>query len=26
SAIFSKLGVHNRIEAVQMAKKNKWLE
>lgn len=25
SAIFSKLGVHNRIEAVQLAEKNKWL-
>lgn len=25
SAIFSKLGVHNRIEAVEMAKRNKWL-
>ncbi|AMV61964.1 Two-component response regulator [Pediococcus damnosus] len=26
SSIFSKLGVHNRIEAVQIAKKNKWLK
>ena len=25
SAIFSKLGVHNRIEAIEMAKRNKWL-
>ncbi|MDG3061943.1 MULTISPECIES: response regulator transcription factor [Lacticaseibacillus] len=25
SAIFSKLGVHNRIEAVEVAKRNKWL-
>lgn len=25
SAIFSKLGGHNRIEAVEMAKRNKWL-
>ncbi|RRK09732.1 DNA-binding response regulator [Lactiplantibacillus garii] len=25
SAIFSKLGVHNRMEAVQIAKNNKWL-
>ncbi len=25
SAIFSKLGVHNRIEAVKVAKQNKWL-
>ncbi|EEI24385.1 response regulator transcription factor [Lentilactobacillus hilgardii] len=24
SAIFSKLGVHNRLEAVNMAKNNKW--
>ncbi|MDN2454356.1 response regulator transcription factor [Lactobacillus sp. UCMA15818] len=24
SAIFSKLGVHNRIEAIKMAKDNKW--
>lgn len=26
SAIFSKLGVHNRIEAVQLAQKNKWID
>ncbi|BDR59227.1 response regulator transcription factor [Xylocopilactobacillus apicola] len=25
SAIFSKLGVHSRMEAVKIAKKNKWL-
>ncbi|EHM01095.1 response regulator receiver domain protein [Lentilactobacillus parafarraginis F0439] len=25
SAIFSKLGVHNRLEAVNLAKTNKWL-
>ncbi|EJE99686.1 response regulator transcription factor [Liquorilactobacillus mali] len=25
SAIFSKLGVHNRIEAIKMAQSNKWL-
>ena len=25
SAIFSKLGVHNRLEAVQVAQRNKWL-
>ncbi|WP_283679285.1 response regulator transcription factor [Lentilactobacillus sp. Marseille-Q4993] len=25
SSIFSKLGVHNRLEAVNLAKKNKWL-
>lgn len=25
SAIFSKLGVHNRLEAVNLAKNNKWL-
>ena len=25
SAIFSKLGVHNRVEAVAMAKQNKWM-
>ncbi|GAF40124.1 luxr family two-component response regulator [Agrilactobacillus composti DSM 18527 = JCM 14202] len=25
SAIFSKLGVHNRLEAIQVAKKNKWM-
>ncbi|MFT8824461.1 MAG: response regulator transcription factor [Liquorilactobacillus mali] len=25
SAIFSKLGVHNRIEAIKMAQRNKWL-
>ncbi|TLQ05188.1 response regulator transcription factor [Pediococcus stilesii] len=25
SAIFSKLGVHNRFEAVELAKKNKWI-
>ncbi|KRM89972.1 response regulator transcription factor [Liquorilactobacillus cacaonum] len=25
SAIFSKLGVHSRIEAIQIAHKNKWL-
>ncbi|WDF82940.1 response regulator transcription factor [Lacticaseibacillus pabuli] len=25
SAIFSKLGVHNRLEAIQTAKQNKWL-
>ncbi|WP_412989662.1 response regulator transcription factor [Pediococcus siamensis] len=25
SAIFSKLGVHNRLEAVNVAKQNKWL-
>ncbi|MCE5959676.1 response regulator transcription factor [Pediococcus pentosaceus] len=25
SAIFSKLGVHNRLEAVEVAKKNKWI-
>jgi len=25
SAIFSKLGVHNRLEAVSVAKHNKWL-
>ncbi|WP_318766059.1 response regulator transcription factor [Lactiplantibacillus carotarum] len=26
SAIFSKLGVHNRMEAVQVAQNNKWLD
>lgn len=26
SAIFSKLGVHSRIEAIQLAEKNKWLD
>ncbi|BDR57161.1 response regulator transcription factor [Xylocopilactobacillus apis] len=26
SAIFSKLGVHSRMEAVKIAKKNKWLK
>ncbi len=26
SAIFSKLGVHNRLEAVNLAKENKWLD
>ncbi|WP_410888890.1 response regulator transcription factor [Pediococcus pentosaceus] len=25
SAIFSKLGVHNRLEAIEVAKKNKWI-
>jgi len=25
SAIFSKLGVHNRLEAIRVAKQNKWL-
>ncbi|CAJ1229269.1 response regulator transcription factor [Lactiplantibacillus xiangfangensis] len=25
SAIFSKLGVHNRLEAIRVAKNNKWL-
>jgi len=25
SAIFSKLGVHNRLEAIKIAKANKWL-
>jgi two-component system response regulator DesR len=25
SAIFSKLGVHNRLEAIKLAKQNKWL-
>jgi len=25
SAIFSKLGVHNRLEAISVAKRNKWL-
>ncbi|AKP65800.1 response regulator transcription factor [Levilactobacillus koreensis] len=25
SAIFSKLGVHNRLEAIQVAQRNKWL-
>ncbi|KAF0423073.1 response regulator transcription factor [Pediococcus pentosaceus] len=25
SAIFSKLGVHNRFEAIEVAKKNKWI-
>ncbi|KRL06977.1 DNA-binding response regulator [Liquorilactobacillus hordei] len=25
SAVFSKLGVHNRIEAIKVVKKNKWL-
>ncbi|MFC6181210.1 response regulator transcription factor [Lactiplantibacillus daowaiensis] len=25
SAIFSKLGVHNRLEAIKIAKNNKWL-
>ncbi len=25
SAIFSKLGVHNRLEAIKIAKDNKWL-
>lgn len=24
-AIFSKLGVHNRLEAIEVAKKNKWI-
>ncbi|MCT3023469.1 DNA-binding response regulator [Pediococcus pentosaceus] len=25
SGIFSKLGVHNRLEAIEVAKKNKWI-
>lgn len=25
SAVFSKLGVHNRLEAIELAKKNKWI-
>lgn len=25
SAIFSKLGVHNRLEAIEVAEKNKWI-
>lgn len=25
SAIFSKLGVHNRLETIEVAKKNKWI-
>lgn len=25
SAIFSKLGVHNRLEAIEVTKKNKWI-